>query len=148
MNPKGGNPVHLHKTFTETFTAVKGKLGLKQKGGKTIVLNPGESYKVEKNEWHGFYNPEDHPIEFNIKIEPGHQGFEYALRIMYGLAEDGLTDKNGIPKDLGVAFILAGMNDSFIDSFFFRIISPLGFFLANKAIKKGVKDELIKKYCI
>lgn len=148
LNPEGSNPLHLHTTFTETFTAVKGRLGLKLAKGKTLILNPGESYKVEKKELHGFYNPEEHNIEFNIKIEPGHQGFEYALRIMYGLAEDGLTDKNGIPKDLGVAFILAEMNDSSIDSFIFKILTPLGKFLAKKAKRKGVKEALIKKYCV
>ena len=29
LMPKGGNPLHYHKTYSETFTVLEGELGLK-----------------------------------------------------------------------------------------------------------------------
>lgn len=148
LSPKGGNPPHYHSSFEEMFTAVKGDLGLQLKG-KKIILKPGESYTVKKREIHGFFNPsESEEIEFNIKITPGHTGFEQSLRIMYGLAQDGQTLKNGIPKDLGVAFWLGELNDSKVEGFMFKLLQPLGSFLAQKVKSKGLDQVLIKKYCV
>lgn len=147
LSPKGGNPLHHHTSFEETFTAVKGDLGLKLKD-KTLILKPGESYTVKKMEAHGFFNPSDSDeIHFNIQIRPGHTGFENALRIMYGLAQDGLTAKNGIPKDLGVAFWLGEINDSKVHGLLFKLLQPLGSFLAQGVKKKGIDQELLKRYC-
>ncbi|WP_262491776.1 cupin domain-containing protein [Nitritalea halalkaliphila] len=135
--PKGGSPMHYHKTFSETFTAVEGTLGLKLKSGERR-LQPGESYTVKPFEVHGFFNPSaSESIRFSIRLAPGHSGFENALRIMYGLAQDGLTDKNGIPKDLGVAFWLGELNDSHVDMLAFKVLSPLGKFLAKKVKNPG-----------
>ncbi|MFN3800741.1 cupin domain-containing protein [Belliella pelovolcani] len=147
LSPKGGNPMHHHTSFEEKFTAVAGELGLKLKG-KTLLLKPGESYTVKPLEAHGFFNPsEENEIKFNIKITPGHTGFENSLRIMYGLAQDGLTDKNGIPKNLGVAFWLGELNDSKVHGIAFKILQPLGNILAKKVKNKGIDKELIHKYC-
>ena len=147
LSPKGGNPMHHHTSFEETFTAVKGELGLKLKD-KTLILKPGESYTVRKMEGHGFFNPSaSEEIEFNIKIIPGHTGFENSLRIMYGLAQDGLTAQNGIPKDLGVAFWLGELNDSKVHGLLFKLLQPLGSFLAKGIKKKGIDQELLKRYC-
>ncbi|MBC6369182.1 cupin domain-containing protein [Algoriphagus sp. AK58] len=147
LSPKGGNPMHHHTSFEETFTAVKGDLGLKLKD-KTLILKPGESYTVKKMEGHGFFNPSDNQeIRFTIQIKPGHTGFENSLRIMYGLAQDGLTAKNGIPKDLGVAFWLGEINDSKVHGLLFKLLQPLGTLLAKGIKKKGIDRELLKKYC-
>lgn len=56
LMPKGGNFPHYHKTFTETFTAIEGSLGLKLDGNKTRILHPNESYTVQKNQVHSFFN--------------------------------------------------------------------------------------------
>lgn len=147
LSPKGGNPMHHHTSFEETFTAVEGNLGLKLKG-RTLILKPGESYKVKKMEVHGFFNPSPtQEIKFNIKIVPGHSGFENSLRIMYGLAHDGLTDKNGIPKNLGIAFWLGEINDSKVHGFVFKLLQPLGKLLVKSIKKKGIDSELIERYC-
>lgn len=148
LSPKGGNPPHHHTSFEETFTAVKGNLGLQLQDRK-VILKPGESYTVKRMEIHGFFNPsETDSIEFNIKITPGHTGFEQSLRIMYGLAQDGQTLKNGIPKDLGVAFWLGELNDSKVEGLLFKLLKPLGSYLAKKVKTKGIDQELIKKYCV
>ncbi|MBS9523143.1 cupin domain-containing protein [Litoribacter alkaliphilus] len=147
LAPKGGNPLHFHTCYTETFTAKEGQLEVKQEGGKSKILQPGESYKVAIMEPHGFHNPNDDKITFHVKLEPGQKGFEDSIRIMYGLAHDGLADKRGLPKDLATNFILAEMGNMESPAFIFKLLSPLGKYMAKKAIKKGKKKELLEMYC-
>jgi mannose-6-phosphate isomerase-like protein (cupin superfamily) len=86
--PNGGNPLHSHKTYSETFTAIDGELGVKLGKNKTKILKPGESYTVEAMALHSFFNPTEKEIKFNVKMNPGHTGFENSIRIIYGLAGD------------------------------------------------------------
>ena len=43
VSPGGGNPMHTHSLFEETFTAVEGRLGVRY-GDKKIYLKPGGGY--------------------------------------------------------------------------------------------------------
>lgn len=63
-----------------------------------IILKPGEKITIQKGEAHRFYNSSNQPIKFNLQFTPGHTGAENMLRILYGLACDGMTNKKGIPK--------------------------------------------------
>lgn len=146
LMPKGVNFPHYHKKFTETFTAVEGDLGLKLDGGKVKILQPGETYSVLPDEVHSFFNPGENEIKFNIKISPGHKGFENSLRILYGLAEDGLTDKRSIPKSLTHVAIIGSLSDSYLPGIM-RLLSPVFNILAKRAKQSGLEKRLIDKYC-
>jgi quercetin dioxygenase-like cupin family protein len=146
LMPNGRNFSHYHKAFTETFTAIDGTLGLKLEGNKTIILQPNEFYSVPPNKVHSFFNPENKEIKFNIKITPGHKGFENSLRILYGLAEDGLTNKKSIPKSLTHMAIIGSLSDSNLPGLM-KIISPVLKLLENKARKSGLEKQLIDRYC-
>ncbi|MDA9554811.1 cupin domain-containing protein [Pelobium sp.] len=146
LMPKGGNFPHYHKTLTETFTAIEGNLGLKLKGNKLKILRPNETYTVAVNEVHSFFNPSEKEIRFNVKIEPGSVGFENSLRILYGLAEEGLTNKKSIPKQLTHIAIIGKISDSYLPGFM-KILTPLLNYLAEKAKKTGVEQQLVEKYC-
>lgn len=143
--PGGGNPPHYHTAFSETFTAIKGVLGLRLRC-EEIFLKPGEEYTVHIGEVHNFFNPGPEEITFHVKFTPGHEGMEHALRIAYGLATDGLTDKKGIPKSLIAAALIMDMSNSY-PSGLFSVLKPLLSFLAKKAKKKGIDKALILKYC-
>jgi hypothetical protein len=66
-----------------------------------MILNPGESASVPLRTNHRFYNSSDsEEVEFIVRIDPGIEGFERGLYIVYGLAEDGLTDSEGVPSSL------------------------------------------------
>lgn len=45
--PGGGNSLHIHREFVETFTSVKGVLGV-QLGKRQIFLRPGESVTINR----------------------------------------------------------------------------------------------------
>jgi len=46
LMPKGGNPLHYHKTYSETFTAIEGELGVKLGGKETKILKPGKPIQL------------------------------------------------------------------------------------------------------
>ncbi len=142
----GKNPIHYHKSYSETFTAIDGDLGLGLGKGKKKILKPGNAYTVDPNNLHYFFNPTNKEIKFKSVLEPGHEGFENSLRILYGMAADGMTDKNGIPKSIQHKAIVAIMADMNIPGFF-TLISPLLKRIARKAKNSGVEQELIDRYC-
>lgn len=146
LMPGGANFSHYHKTFTETFKAEEGRLGLKLGCGKVKILQPGETYSVLPGKAHSFFNPGKKEIKFNIKITPGNKGFENSLRILYGLAEDGLTDKKSIPKSLTHVAIIASLSDSYLPGIM-KLLSPVFNLLAKRAKQRGVEKILIDKYC-
>jgi len=146
LMPGGINELHYHKSFSETFTAIDGELGLLLAKKKKLILKPGDSFTVEPMVLHGFFNPNDEEIKFNIRVNPGHSGFENALRIAYGLAEDGLTN-NGIPKKVSHMAILVNLSDSNIPGLF-SLLSPVLRLIAAKAKANGVEQKLMERYCI
>lgn len=143
----GKNPIHYHKSYSETFIAIDGEIGVGLGKKEKKILKPGESYTVEPNNLHYWFNPTDREIKFKIEIKPGHEGFENSLRILYGMASDGLTDKKGIPKSIQHVAIIAIMADMNIPGFF-TLIFPLVKWIAKKAKDSGVEQELIERYCI
>ena len=147
LMPGGGNPLHYHKTYSETFTAMDGDLGLKLGKKGTKILRAGESHTVEPMSLHGFFNPTDKEIKFNVKLSPGHTGLENSLRILYGLAADGLTNNKSIPKRLKHAAIIVCMSDMNVPGLL-TLLYPLLKRMANKAKTDGEEQKLIDKYCI
>ncbi len=147
LMPGGGNPLHYHKTYTETFTAIDGELGVKLGMKHSKILKPGESYRVEAKALHCFFNQTEKEIKFNVKLIPGHTGFENSIRILYGLASDGLTDKKSVPKSIKHMAIIGCMGDMNLPGIF-TIMYPLLKLIAKKAKVNGQEQKLIDRYCI
>jgi quercetin dioxygenase-like cupin family protein len=146
LMPGGGNPLHYHKTYSETFTAIDGELGLKLGKRDKKILQAGESFTVSPMSLHCFFNPTDKEIKFNVKLRPGHTGFENSLGILYGLAADGLTDNKTIPKSLKHTAIIVCMSDMNVPGFL-TFLYPLLKRISYKAKKSGEEQRLIDKYC-
>jgi quercetin dioxygenase-like cupin family protein len=147
LMPGGSNPLHYHKTYSETFTAIEGELGVKTGKRRRKILKPGETYTVPANQVHSFFNPGEKEIKFKVEIKPGHEGFENSLRILYGMAGDGLTNKKAVPKSLKHSAIIACMSDMRIPGFL-DLIFPILERVAKKAKESGEEQELIERYCM
>lgn len=147
LMPGGGNPLHYHKTYSETFTAIEGEVGLKLGKREKKILKPGDSYTVPPMHLHSFFNPVDSIIKFKVEIRPGHEGFENSIKILYGLASDGLTDKKSIPKSLTHTALIVTMSDMNAPGFL-TLIFPILKRMARKARKAGEDQKLIEKYCL
>ena len=147
LMPGGENPLHYHKSYAETFTAIDGDLGLKLGKKATKILKPGETYTVEPGSLHSFFNPTNQEIKFNVKLRPGHTGFENSLRILYGLAGDWLTDQKSIPKKIKHLAIIACMSDMNLPGVF-TLFFPILKMIANRAKSNGEEQRLFERYCI
>ena len=145
--PGGGNPLHYHTSYTETFTALEGELGMELKNKQKLILKPGESYLVKRGEVHRFFNPGHTEIRFRNEVVPGHEGLENTLRIFCGLATDGLYNKKNIPKDFRHLAICGIMSDMRLPGLMV-LTTPLLKWVAARASKKGIEQQLINKYCI
>lgn len=143
--PGGGNIQHYHKTYSETFIAVEGDLGVKLKD-EIKILKPGERYTVKPMELHAFFNPGPRPVKFKVLIEPGHEGFENSLRILYGLAAEGLTDSKSIPKKLMHTALILTMSDMNAPGFL-TWIYPLLRWIAKGGKAKREERRLLQQYC-
>jgi quercetin dioxygenase-like cupin family protein len=141
----GGTPKHYHTTFNETFIPVQGVLGV-DVGKKKLRLQGSEMATAPKNVVHRFYNPGKENIRFQVKIFPAEKRFLESLCIGYGLADDGLTNSRGIPSRLDHLAVLMEHSDSRFTGFL-SLIDPILLRRAKKARRKGVMDELLKKYC-
>jgi quercetin dioxygenase-like cupin family protein len=144
LAPKGGVGLHYHKTYSEKFDCVDGELKV-QLGKKVHVLNPSQGAIAEPYINHRFFNTSDKVCKFRVELRPASKGFEQALQIGYGLAQDGECKSNGFPKDkLALAWLFA-ISESNLPGW----MSVFEFILrkqAKKAVEKGVDKKLIEKY--
>lgn len=142
--PGGGNTMHTHHAFEETFTTVKGTLGVVL-NNKKHYLQPGESVTVPLNAPHYFFNDSKEPVTCHIKFTPGHEGFGKGIAIAYGLATDGKTNRKGVPKNIMHLALVIALTDTKPVGFL-GVLFPVFKWLAAKAKKNGTEQLLLEKY--
>jgi quercetin dioxygenase-like cupin family protein len=145
LGKSDGPPLHYHKAFSEEFAVKKGILFL-QVGKNKMKLQAGESVDVPPGTPHRFYNETNDKVTFHITLRPGHEGMENFIKIFYGLASDGLTDKKGKPKKfahLAVALVLSDSNAPG----WMTVLSPIIRSAAKRAKNDGTEKWLLDRYC-
>jgi quercetin dioxygenase-like cupin family protein len=140
----GKNMMHTHSAFEETFTAVEGTLGVNI-SNKKHYIKPGESITVPLHTPHHFFNDSGQKVVCQLKFVPGHSDFFKGMAIAYGLAADGKTDKSGIPKSLLHLALLVVLTDT-KPTGAIGILFPLFKWLAKRARKKGIEQQLLEQY--
>src|ERR1700712_5897128 len=145
LGKSNGPPLHYHNAFSEKFEVKEGILYM-QVGKDKKVLNVGDSVVVPAGTNHRFYNEKDDMVKFHITLEPGHLGMENFIKIFYGLASDGLTDKNGKPKTFAHLAVALIMSDSNAPGWM-SLFSPVIRRIAKNAKKDGTEKWLLDRYC-
>jgi mannose-6-phosphate isomerase-like protein (cupin superfamily) len=143
--PGGGTRPHYHKTYAEHFEVIEGTLEVLV-GRETRVLRAGQKAVVPKNTLHRFHNATGETVTFLCEMRPGQPGFKKIIRVGYGLARDGLTRSDGIPKNLYHMALLLDWSEIRVPGFF-TVIEPLMRLLAKRARRKGIDRELEARYC-
>jgi len=145
LAPGGGNVPHYHTAFSERFEVLEGELQVLV-GSETHTLGPGQSKTADRNTLHCIYNPTDTPTRYLVDIQPGSTGFEQALKIGYGLATDGKTNKRGVPKNIFHLAVTLIMGESRLPGMPSLLLAVFRM-LARWARKQGIERELIDTYC-
>ena len=146
LQPNGdGPPPHYHKAYSETFKIIEGEVCL-QKGKEIKTLLLDEICTVDQQEVHRFSNTSSFPARLEVTLNPGHEGFENAISILFGLSRDGLVSKKGIPKNPIHLAIINKLSDSHFTGALSFISSLLNFVISSKKLQK-TQQALIDNYC-
>jgi len=94
---------HVHPYQTERFTIVSGAVTFKA-GDREFTALPGEEVVVEPGTPHKFWNEGSEDARFRCKVSPA-LTFEALIETMFNLANDGKTNKKGMPNPLRLAVI-------------------------------------------
>jgi len=140
-----GPPLHYHNAFSEKFEVIEGVLYL-QVGKQKHMLKAGEQITVPPAIPHKFYNPTNDKVRFRITFEPGHEGMENFIKIIYSLAADGLTNQKGVPKKFSHLACILEMSDT-NGAGFLTLLAPIMHMVAKRARKNGEEKWLLEKYC-
>jgi quercetin dioxygenase-like cupin family protein len=145
--PGGENPPHYHRSYDEVFSVIEGMIRLHLGGGVRKTLGAGHSYIVKAGTVHSFRNETSRPARIRTRIVPGEEGFEDSLRILAGLASDGLyDDRLQIPRSLEHLAVCISLSDTWLPGPLAMLNRPLRL-VAWFARKRGVETELLLRYC-
>jgi hypothetical protein len=94
---------------------------------------------------HAWSNPGAERSVAQIELRPGSPGFENSLRVVYGLAGDGLVLKNGVPRNPLHAALLLEMGEVRLPGAYAALERVLGL-LVSLARWRGIDRELERRY--
>ncbi|KAM0798341.1 hypothetical protein BDR22DRAFT_859790 [Usnea florida] len=146
--PGGQNMAHWHGSYSETFTAEKGDVGIYLQSTGKMMLSPGESAVVPPREVHYFFNPGDEDVEMKVELRPAPEGFEKGLYILYGLARDGESADRGIPNRLMHAAVVACMSDMWPPGWRGAVLMPVLKILGVWGRMSGLEERLVRRYWV
>ena len=94
---------HCHPYQTETFEILEGEITFKVDGTK-VVAKAGERLRVDPGAAHKFWNSGTTDARFRCEVRPALQ-FEQLIETMFSLAQEGMTNKKGMPNPFRLAVI-------------------------------------------
>lgn len=103
---------HFHSTSSERFTLVRGKLGLKVNGQEQIMESAGANAFASPGTPHYFWNAGKTEARILVEMRGRADRFEQMVfRQLFGLAQDGLTNAQGMPNLLQAAVTTMEFSD-------------------------------------
>lgn len=142
--PGGKVLPHRHHGYAESFRVLDGRLGVRV-GDADLTLDVGDAATVPPGTLHAWRNDGPERTVALVEMRPGQPGFEKTLRVAYGLAADGRTDRQGRPRNpLHLALLLEWGDMSLPGAF--ALVAPVLRALAAVARRVGVAAELERRY--
>jgi mannose-6-phosphate isomerase-like protein (cupin superfamily) len=142
--PGGKVTPHYHRSYTERFKVISGRLDVMLDGERRI-LAPGEEATVPVGTLHGWANTSAEPAVAEVELRPGQPGFERSLHVAYGLARDGRVLRNGMPRNPLHTALLFEWGDGRLPGAYALLGRVFGV-LARVAKLTGVDRRLIARY--
>jgi mannose-6-phosphate isomerase-like protein (cupin superfamily) len=94
---------HIHPALTESFTVVRGRLGVRH-DGRELKAGPGTRLRVPPGMAHDFWNAGAEEARVVVEVQPGERLVQL-IRHLFLLAQDGRTDAKGRPRPLQAAVL-------------------------------------------
>ncbi|WP_045234809.1 cupin domain-containing protein [Deinococcus pimensis] len=89
---------HVHPDIDETFTVLRGRIGLRL-GHRKLIAPLGERVRCPAGTVHDWWNAGDEDAVVRVEITPGDRFLQMAANL-FGLAQDGRTNAKGMPNFL------------------------------------------------
>lgn len=103
---------HVHPVSEERFTLIRGKLALVLGGRKVVLDRVGQSVLIQPGIEHRWWNPGGDETYAICELNGNGARFEQlVLRQLFGLAQDGKTNPEGVPRLLQRAATTMEFND-------------------------------------
>jgi len=100
---------HVHTRIEEWFTVVGGRVGFRLDGLESIAPH-NERLHVPVGVAHDWWNAGEDEAHVVVEVAPGAR-FEAMIKNLYGLAQDGKTNKKGMPNLLQAALFAREFDD-------------------------------------
>lgn len=94
---------HVHPHQYERFQIIEGSVTFKL-AGQELPAGPGDCILVPPGMKHQFWNAGDEEARFACEVSPA-LDFERLIETMFSLAQDGKTNRKGMPNPLRLAVI-------------------------------------------
>jgi len=94
---------HVHPFQQERFQVLEGSITFRLDGCE-LTVEPGEAICVPAGMSHQFWNAGDEEARFACEVRPALQ-FESLIETMFALAQEGKTNRKGMPNPLRLAVI-------------------------------------------
>jgi quercetin dioxygenase-like cupin family protein len=105
LTPDGHVPgAHVHPEQEERFEVVSGTMEFRL-GREKIVAGPGETVVVPAGRMHRFKNGGDADAQVKVEVHPALK-MEELLESTVRLAEEGKTNRKGMPKPIHLALFV------------------------------------------
>lgn len=139
-------PLHYHPQQEEYFTVLAGELTVRIHGN-VKTLKPGEHLHIDKNTAHAMWNNSNQKTIVHWKVLPA-MNTEQLFETIYGLVNDGKTNKKGIPSLLQMALTANRFANVFrvskppyiIQKIVFYGLTPFALLAGKKAVYKKYTD--------
>lgn len=100
---------HVHPTVEEKFTVVRGRVSYKL-NGQSGVAGAGDTILLPAGVAHDWWNSGAEEAMVRFEIKPGAR-FQEMIMNIFGLAQDGKTDRRGLPNLLQLAVFAREFSD-------------------------------------
>lgn len=129
--------MHMHPSQQESFYVVNGTMKFRR-GLRTVVARRGDLVVVPPRTAHRFENIGDAPARVHVEVRPALR-MEYLFETTTELAQDGRTNRKGLPKLLELALFMrefdAEVRAPFIPAALVRVVTaPLAWLAARRGI--------------
>jgi mannose-6-phosphate isomerase-like protein (cupin superfamily) len=129
---------HVHTRIEEWFTVVGGRVGFRLDGIESIASH-NERLHVPVGVAHDWWNAGEEEAHVVVEVAPGAR-FEAMIKNLYGLAQDGKTNRKGMPNLLQAALFAREFEDVLrftkpprpVQNVLFATLAPIARFLGYR----------------
>jgi mannose-6-phosphate isomerase-like protein (cupin superfamily) len=101
---------HVHHHFDEQFTVESGRIAFKLDGSESEA-GPGEVVEIPRGSWHDWWNASDAEEAVARVVVSDGERFVLMIENLFGLANDGHTNKKGMPDPLQLTMFATEFRD-------------------------------------